>query len=111
MHRIELWALTAKSPDYGAFAPMVLEAAGQGDAVALPIVAAAAAAIDAMYRAVRAQGAPAVALVGGLSESIRPYFQRELDAALMRPLFDPTDGAILLAGGVLPAPAPKSGAP
>ena len=110
-HRIELWALTAKSPDYGAFAPMVLEAAGQGDAVALPIVAAAAAAIDAMYRAVRAQGAPAVALVGGLSESIRPYFSRELDAALMRPLFDATDGAILLAGGVLPAPPLKSDAP
>jgi glucosamine kinase len=111
VHRIEVWALTAKSPDYGALAPMVLEAAGQGDAVALPIVAAAAAAIDAMYRAVRAQGAPAVALVGGLSESIRPYLQPELDAALMRPLFDATDGAILLAGGVLPASPLKSCAP
>jgi glucosamine kinase len=102
-HLIEQWALTAKPSDYGAFAPLVLEAAGQGDSIALPIVAAAAAAVGALYHAVRSLGAPRVALVGGLSERIRPHLPPDLDAALMRPLFDATDGAILLAGGVLPA--------
>jgi glucosamine kinase len=102
-HLIEQWALTAKPADDGAFAPLALEAAGQGDAIGLPIVAAAGAAVGALTRAVQVLGAPRVALVGGLSESIRPYLVAEIDAALMRPLFDATDGAILLAGGVLPA--------
>ena len=107
-HLIEQWALAAKPSDYGSFAPAVLEAAGQGDTIALPIVAAAAAAIGALHNAARSLGAQRVALVGGLSESIRPYLPAELDAALLRPLFDAADGAILLAGGVLPASTSES---
>ena len=99
------WALTAKPSDYGAFTPAVLEAARAGDAVAVPIVAAAAAAIAALTRAVQALGAERVALVGGLSGGIRPHLPADLDSTLLTPLFDATDGAILLAGGVLP-PSP-----
>ena len=99
------WALTAKPSDYGAFTPAVLEAARAGDAVAGPIVAAAAAAIAALTRAVQALGAERVALVGGLSGGIRPHLPADLDSTLLTPLFDATDGAILLAGGVLP-PSP-----
>jgi glucosamine kinase len=96
------WALTAKPSDYGAFAPAVLEAAGKGDAVGRAIVGAAAAALAALAGAVRELGAQRVALVGGLAESIRPHLPPDLNADLLRPRFDATDGAILLAGGVLP---------
>jgi glucosamine kinase len=97
------WALTAKPSDYGAFAPAVLDAAGAGDSIGRPIVEAAAAALAALTRAVRALGADRIALVGGLSDGIRPHLPADLNAALLRPLFDATDGAILLAGGSLPA--------
>ncbi|WP_158814425.1 BadF/BadG/BcrA/BcrD ATPase family protein [Methylocapsa sp. S129] len=102
------WALSAKPSDYGAFAPAVLDAAREGDALGRSIVEAAASALAALTRAVRALGADRVALVGGLSEGIRPHLPADLDSALLRPLFDATDGAILLAGGILPASPNKS---
>jgi glucosamine kinase len=104
------WALTARPSDYGAFAPTVLDAAGKGDSVGRAIVEAAAAALAALTHAVRELGADRVALVGGLSDSIRAHLPADLEAALLRPLFDATDGAILLAGGVLPDGPPRSAA-
>jgi glucosamine kinase len=97
------WALTAKPSDYGAFAPAVLEAASRGDPIARPVVEAAAAAIAALAGAVRALGADRVALVGGLGDGIRQHLPIDFNRMLLQPLFDATDGAILLAGGVLPA--------
>jgi glucosamine kinase len=96
------WALTARPSDYGALAPLALDAARQGDEVARPIVAAAAAAIAALTQAIQRLGAERIALVGGLGDGIRPHLSAELAATLREPLFDATDGAILLAGGVLP---------
>ncbi len=102
------WALTAKPSDYGVFAPLVLDAAGAGDEVGRPIVEAAAFALAALARATQRLGVERIALVGGLSKSIRPRLPVELAAILREPLFDATDGAILLAGGVLPDPADGS---
>lgn len=102
------WALTAKPSGYGAFAPLVLGAAGEGDAVALTIVADAASALAKLGHAVRALGARDVALVGGLGDAIYPHLPADLRAMLRRPLFDAVDGAILLAGGTLPAAASGS---
>lgn len=99
------WALTAKPGDYGALAPLVLDAAGAGDAIARPIVEAAAVALAALTRAIQRLGAERVALVGGLGQSLRPRLPADLAATLREPLFDATDGAILLAGGVLPDPS------
>jgi glucosamine kinase len=96
------WALTAKPSDYGAFAPAVLDAARDMDPVGQLIVEAAASALAALARAVQALGAGRIALVGGLSGVIRPHLPVDLDSVLIHPLFDATDGAILLAGGVLP---------
>jgi glucosamine kinase len=73
-----------------------------------PIVEAAAAALAALTRAVRALGADRVALVGGLAQNIRPLLPADLAQVLREPLFDATDGAILLAGGILPASANRS---
>jgi glucosamine kinase len=97
------WAIGAKPSGYGAFAPLVFERAGAGDAVALAIVAAAARAVDALIGAAQALGAERVVLVGGLSQPLVPYLGEASRAALRRPMFDAADGAILLAGGVLPS--------
>ena len=93
------WAHDAKPRDFGALAPVVLDHAERGDLLALPIVGRAVAAIAALTQAVRALGAERVALVGGLSEALRPFFDDSLDDALLRPAHDPIEGAIILAGG------------
>ncbi len=97
------WALTAKPAGYGAFMPLVFERAAVGDAVALTIVEAAARAIDALIAATRALGATRVVLVGGMNPAITPYLVEASREVLRDPLYDDADGAILIAGGALPA--------
>jgi glucosamine kinase len=95
------WARDAKPADFGTFAPRVFEHASADDPIALGIVKAAASAIGALIRGVVALGAERVALVGGVGDAMRPYFEPDIAARLSRPLYDPTDGAILLVGGVV----------
>jgi len=96
-----LWARDAKPGDFGAFAPRVFERAAEHDPIALEIAEGAARAIGALMRGVVALGAERVALVGGVGEALRPYFERDIAARLSPPLYDPTDGAILFVGGVV----------
>jgi glucosamine kinase len=98
-----LWARDAKPGDFGAFAPLVFERAAEHDPIALEIARAAARAIGALTRGVIALGAERVALVGGVGEAFRPYFEPDIAARLKAPLYDPTDGAILFVGGVVAA--------
>ena len=93
------WARTARPGDFGGFAPRVFSHAGAGDAIALGIVAAAAAAIATLTRRAVELGALRMALVGGAGEALRPALEPGIAALLRRPLFDATDGAILLVGG------------
>ena len=95
------WALQAKPGDFGAFAPRVFEHAAGRDPIALGIVNAATRAIGALIRRVVTLGAERVAMVGGVGEAMRPYFEPDVAARLSPPLYDPTDGAILLVGGVV----------
>jgi glucosamine kinase len=95
------WARQAKPGDFGAFAPRVFERAASRDPAAHEIVLKAARAIGALTRGVVALGAERVALVGGVGEALRPYFEPDIAARLSRPLYDPTDGAILFVGGVI----------
>ncbi len=97
------WALTAKPAGYSAFMPLVFERAVVGDVVALTIVEAAARAIDALIAATRALGATRVVLVGGMNPAITPYLIEGSRAVLRDPLYDDADGAVLIAGGRLPA--------
>ena len=62
---------------------------------------AAARAIGALTRGAVALGAERVALVGGAGEALRPYLEPEIAALLTAPLYDATDGAILLVGGAI----------
>jgi glucosamine kinase len=96
------WAAKAAPRDYGEFAPLVIEGAASGDPVARKLVSEAAAAVATLAARVEALGAKRLAMVGGLGEAIRPFLAPELSARLNKPLFDPTDGAIALVGGVLP---------
>jgi glucosamine kinase len=95
------WALQAKPGDFGAFAPRVFERAAEHDQVALDIAVSAARAIGALTRGVVALGAERVALVGGVGEALRPYFEPDIAARLKAPLYDATYGAILFVGGVI----------
>jgi glucosamine kinase len=95
------WARDAKPGDFGAFAPRVLEYAARRDPVAVEIALKGARAIGALTRGVVALGAERVALVGGVGEALRPYFEPDIAARLSLPLYDPTDGAILFVGGVV----------
>jgi glucosamine kinase len=95
------WARSAKPGDFGAFAPRVFERAAECDSVAAPIVAEAARAIEGLARRAFALGAEKAALVGGIGESLRPYLEPDIETKLIRPIYDATDGAILLAGGAV----------
>jgi len=99
--RMVRWARSAWPGDYGAFAPAVFRCAAEADSVALAIVASAARAVGALTRRVVALGADRVALVGGVGEALRPYLDRDIAQLLQRPLYDATDGAILMAGGAV----------
>jgi glucosamine kinase len=93
------WARTARPGDFGAFAPRVFARAAEGDPIALAVVGSAARAIGVLALRAVALGAARVALVGGVGEALRPYFDPAVGALLTRPLHDATDGAILMAGG------------
>jgi glucosamine kinase len=95
------WARHATPGDFGAFAPGVFSRAAEGDRIALEIVARAAGAIGALTLGAVALGAERVALVGGAGEALRPYLAPDIAALLKPPLYDATDGAILLVGGVI----------
>ena len=97
------WATTATPRDYGEFAPLACQAAAAGDALALRLVGGAAAAVATLVRRVEALARQRVAMVGGLGEALRPFLAADVAARVLRaPLFDPTDGAIVLVGGALP---------
>jgi glucosamine kinase len=95
------WARDAKPGDFGTFAPRVFECAAKNDPVALEIAVSAAHAIGALIRGVVALGAERVAMVGGVGEAMRAYFEPDVDARLSPALYDPTDGAILLVGAAV----------
>ena len=97
------WARHATPGDFGAFAPGVFSHAADGDRVALEIAARAARAIGALARGAVSLGAERVALVGGAGEAMLPYLEPEIAALLSPPLHDASDGAILMAGGVIAA--------
>ncbi|MFM8607548.1 MAG: BadF/BadG/BcrA/BcrD ATPase family protein [Hyphomicrobiales bacterium] len=98
---ITRFSIDAKGGDYGALAPLVFEFALKGDEVGLPIVKQAARALLDLAHALQKQGAERVALTGGLSTVMRPWIALEGDDPFSDPLYDPVDGAILLAGGSL----------
>ncbi len=104
------WGRTARSEDFGRYAPMVFLHSAENDPVALDLVRATAAALADLGRALGNFGADRLALVGGLAAAIRPYLPAALLDRLHDPIHDALDGALLLAGCPLP-PAPDGASP
>jgi len=92
-----LWAQTATPKDYAAYAPQVIYAAQAGDAIAQAIVQQAARDLSRFIRALIDQGAPQVALFGGLAAPIAPWLPDTLRGFLAKPIGDALDGALHLA--------------
>jgi glucosamine kinase len=91
------WMDKATATDYATFAPMVMRHADQGDPAARRIVQSAAEQIDALVRALFEQGAPRVALLGGLSSAIEPWLSPDIRRRLKPADGDAVSGALILA--------------
>jgi glucosamine kinase len=91
------WSEQAKPKDYGQMAPLVFECAAKGDVHGMTIVIEGAAAISSLGRALLARGAGALCLLGGLSRVYPPYLDADVKKALVEPIADAMDGAIMMA--------------
>jgi glucosamine kinase len=105
------WMDEATATDYATFAPLVLDLAEQGDAAAVEIVRRAAREIDEIALRLIASGTPRLALLGGLAPRMHAFLAPEVRSRLVPSLGDATDGALLLARGVLPESATMVSAP
>jgi glucosamine kinase len=102
------WMDRASATDYATFAPLVMRHANQGDATGRRIVQNAAEQVDGLVRALFEQGAPRVALLGGLSSAIEPWLSPDIRHRLKPAEGDAVSGAIILARRGDPA---KQGSP
>jgi len=91
------WSEQATATDYATFAPMVLRHATEGDPIARSIVERAAEAIGDLLGVFARQGIDRLSLVGGLSEAIAPWLNRDLRGRLKPPDDDAVAGALLVA--------------
>ena len=94
---VSRWSEQATPKDYGQMAPLVFEAAMKGDVVGMTILIEGAHAISTLARALLSSGAGRVCLLGGLSGVYPPYLDADVIRALVPPLADAMDGAIMMA--------------
>lgn len=87
----------ASATEYATFAPLVMRHADAGDPAARRIVQGAAEQIDGLVRALIVQGAPRVALLGGLASALEAWLSPDVRRRLTPPLKDAVSGAIRLA--------------
>lgn len=95
------WMDRATATDYATFAPLVMRHADQGDGVGRRIVQDAAEQIDGLARALLAQGAPRIALIGGLASAIEPWLAPDVRRRVTPVEGDAIAGALHLARGVV----------
>ena len=91
------WSEKAVPKDYAQMAPLVFECASKGDVHGMTIVIEGAAAISSLGRALLARGAGKICLLGGLSRVYPPYLDADVKRALVEPIADAMDGAIMMA--------------
>ncbi|MEM0929131.1 MAG: BadF/BadG/BcrA/BcrD ATPase family protein [Pseudomonadota bacterium] len=92
------WMDQATPRDYASFAPTVLNFADDNDEIARLIVEDAAKHVERFIETIFAKGAPACALVGGVSERMRQWLRTRTTERLVDALGDGLDGALQLAG-------------
>lgn len=91
------WMDKATATDYATFAPLVMRHADNGDPVGRRIVQGAADEVDGLVRALVEQGAPRVALIGGLSSAMEPWLAPDVRRRLKPSDGDAVSGAIRMA--------------
>ncbi|MGA9657666.1 MAG: BadF/BadG/BcrA/BcrD ATPase family protein [Asticcacaulis sp.] len=96
---IVAWVNQAGPSDFGTLAPIVMQYAGEGDAVAVELVEASAQDIGRYLARLHALGAPKLCLVGGMAESLMPWLAPWTRTILTTPEHDAVEGAIMLAHG------------
>lgn len=99
------WITAARPRDYGGIAPLVMNFAARGDAIARALVARSAAEVQAMMTRLAELGAPRICLVGGMADHIAPWLDPWAKGVLAPRMHDAADGAVLLAGGTIAAAA------
>ena len=106
-HAIVRWTAKARSHDYGALAPLVVEHARHFDPAALELMQSAAGHIDALAARLIELGAARLALAGGLAQHVKPWLAQQTLAHLVMPEGDALDGALRLARTAVGAPEPQ----
>jgi glucosamine kinase len=91
------WAQNATPRDFAQFSPLIFERAAKGDVQAMMIVVEGASAISNLGRALKARGAKRLCMLGGLSNAYPPYLDADVKMALVPPIADAQDGAIMMA--------------
>ncbi len=94
---IVAWMDRSTATDYAKFAPLVMDHANNGDAVAEPIVQEAAHRIDRLIRTLLDRGAPTCCLMGGLAPRLTDWLAAGVRERLRPPKGDALVGAIHLA--------------
>jgi glucosamine kinase len=94
------WMDRAAPRDYAAIAPLVMEFAESGDAIARSIVEDAAQHVERFIETIFERGAPRCALAGGLAPRMKNWLRARTVERLSEPQGDPLDGALMLAGYV-----------
>ncbi|RLQ21322.1 ATPase [Seongchinamella sediminis] len=87
----------ARPREYGALAPLVLECADAGDAVAVAIVAEGADYLTRLGRRLLDDGAPALAMLGGLAPRLLPWLAADVRERVLAPVAEADVGAVQLA--------------
>ena len=104
-HAIVRWTASATPGAYGRVAPLVVERAAQGDAVAIALMQLAAGHIDALATRLIAVGAMRIALMGGLATAFEPYLAAASRSCLVAPQDDALAGALRIAANAAAWPA------
>jgi glucosamine kinase len=91
------WMSDARPGRFAILAPLVVEAAAQGDPVGRELTDAAARHVDRLAQRLVALGVKRIALAGGLANSIEPWLASETRGWLVPPAAGPLSGAVALA--------------
>lgn len=94
---IVAWARTAQPSAYAELAPLVVDTAQAGVEPATAILRQAGRLLSDLARAALIEGSEGLAVLGGLSGTMTPYLDPELQARITRPKDTAEAGAVLLA--------------
>jgi glucosamine kinase len=89
--------MNASATDYAKLAPLVFELADSGDNVCLSFIQHGAAFINQVIRKLLSTSVSRVAMIGGISERIKPWLDPQLSICIKPALSSPEQGAILFA--------------